>query len=99
MLDSKLRELLTQIDEAGQQWVPDEECIAQIKKCFADEGYQRAGSKEGQDAADRWLDTLMTGQEWYNKFIVEVNELDMHYGLRKLSMEAYFEAARRAAGL
>lgn len=61
--------------------------IPQIKQAFADEGYTKLPKWSGV--------TLMTGQEWYDRFYKEINSIPYS----PLRIHEIWDAAKKAAGL
>ncbi len=111
-LDDKLREVV-------ERYESTEATIAQIKQAFADEGYRKIfGEPVELDPKDQIHDlndiARMTGQEWFDRFMVEIELLTKHMpkifaDLRKagLNKEAVYAtlgaeldlAAKRASGI
>jgi hypothetical protein len=91
-LDDKLREI-KHLDCPGHGANPDNDCIAQIKQAFADEGY-RLHLAENVVVIPR--KDCMTGQEWYDRFRKDYFETRDKY---EFDMDDVWESAKRAAGL
>lgn len=109
-LDEKLREIAERIRDGGMNsgWNYDvDEAMEEIKQAFIDAGWvvgriatEVNGSLyivNGVDPIRRYDGaTLLTGQEWYNRFEAEVDAMSME---PPIVDGAYLEAAKKAAGI
>jgi len=110
-LDDRLREILTErYGFAEHQGDMADLIIAQIKRAFAEEGYQKTVfthypmeiTQTIYDLHDERGRPVMTGQEWYDRFQKEYTQLLMEGHARKHRLAAgavYRLAAQRAAAL
>lgn len=107
-LDDKLGEILDSLLWACDVVVDDrekhkpeiEKYAAQIKQVFADEGWQPPTIWASGLLKDtiKLQPKLMTGQEWFSAFMVELLQIQEN---RKLPMRAhhFVEAAKKASGV
>lgn len=96
MLDNKLRIIILGLPDpdGGISEGDMVDGIAQIKQAFADAGYVPIGTQKDKDLAygiDGKYYHVMTGQEWYDRFVEEYNMWT--------DSEGVLEAAKRAGGL
>lgn len=93
-LDDKLRGIIGN----GYDRFDVEKAIAQIKQAFADEGWIKP---EGADLIADVLDDMMTGQEWYDRFMKELpDSIDLVHPDREVFDRRWaITAAKKAAGL
>lgn len=108
-LDEKLMKILEVASISGIYGPTNattyEDLVAQIKKCFADEGYVYIPMVETVTRFERGHipkiymvngKEVMTGQEWYDRFEKLVDEMGME---PPIVDGAYLECAARAAGI
>lgn len=98
-LDDKLRVIYYRCDVSNNRTdkpLGEIEAIAQIKKCFADEGYLPLSSHQPP--------LTMTGQEWYDRFEKELDNYT-HFSHQEVVFddgiipEEVLEAAEKASGI
>ncbi len=109
-LDDKLREILHQAGYGSEMiYETDDALVAQIKQAFADGGYVQV-PKEVQETWREYnrMAGYMTGQEWYDRFQIELARDQTKWEINHLSEVPKFlgkrtvyvlEAAKKAAGL
>jgi hypothetical protein len=120
MLDDKLREILKTIGPVADNEITElnaANAIALIKSVFKDEGYFKLGDGnyakfadlrlEGRPNYEDRVEALMTGQEWYSRFLKELGGKPPIPNKGDASTTGYvgfvfrhsMEAAKRAAGI
>ena len=95
-IDEKLREIIVNLLDTGMpNSISQDEAHKQIKQAFADAGYsyQERNLFKGLKLAR----TVMTGQEWYERFDRELDDYADISG--DVSYSDCLKAAKRAAGL
>lgn len=97
-LDERLRDVLFKA-AGGISDMGDDE-VAQIKQAFADEGWtpiQRVGFRPDKEGFIERYPALMTGQEWYDRFVEECKRIPD--GKHPSIFDPVYEAAKKAAGI
>jgi hypothetical protein len=108
-LDEKLRDIFINDSKSkglhDDNWenfvVSPDKIIPQIKQAFADEGYQYVTRAEDSLVTRYHNGELMTGQEWYDRFVKELNTALPSLPIFKFNTKEakIIKAVKRAAGL
>jgi ABC-type polar amino acid transport system ATPase subunit len=94
-LDKKLRATIADIAELPETFISDQD-LAQIQQVFRKAGwtYQERNLFKGLKIAR----TVMTGQEWFDKF-KKIADEETSYDVTAEYLDEFLEMAKRASGL
>lgn len=92
-IDDRLRGII--VEMAMVETFEPDVFVSTIKQIFADGGYVPIGNDARRAM---WLGGYMTGQEWYNRFVVEIGDDAQHCAPLSCTCDV-LEAAQRASGI
>lgn len=103
-LDKKLEEIVTEaynVDSCCYGYDDSEvkQTVEEVKQAFIDDGWRNLGKHTSYEChVDPRFANMMTGQEWYSKFLEEI-ERRQDYSLGAISTLIAKEIAKKAAGI